>query len=115
MNRGDVVIVDFSRLDPADKVRPALIVQRNHENQVTNRTVVAHITGNISRSHLDTQLLIDRTHADFDSSGLHGPSSINCTMIFNIRQLWVQRKIGSLSAQTMQKIDECLKAALGVV
>jgi mRNA-degrading endonuclease toxin of MazEF toxin-antitoxin module len=38
MNRGDVVTVDFSRYDPTDKVRPALVVQNDRDNLRMTKT-----------------------------------------------------------------------------
>jgi mRNA interferase MazF len=48
MKRGDVVIVDFPFQDiPGSKVRPALVVQNDAENQRLSNTIVAMITGNL--------------------------------------------------------------------
>jgi len=43
MNRGDIATVDFSRYDPTDKVRPALIVQNDRDNARMRKTIVAFI------------------------------------------------------------------------
>ena len=50
MKRGDIVIVDFSVLDPREKIRPALVVQDDRDNARMNRTIVALITGNVRRA-----------------------------------------------------------------
>ncbi len=63
MNCGDVVTVDFSRYDPTDKVRPALVVQNDRDNTRITKTIVAQITTNIARAGEDTQYLIDGTPA----------------------------------------------------
>ena len=115
MNRGDVAILDFSLYDPADKVRPALVIPNDRDNQRMNRTVVAIITGNTSRAGLDTHYLLDASHPDFQASGLYKDSCVNCSNLYTIRQADVARRIGSLSVQTMKEIDECLKAVLGIV
>jgi mRNA interferase MazF len=112
MNRGNVVTVDFSRYDPADKVRPALVVQNDRDNTRMAKTIVALVTSNIGRASGLTQYLIDRTHPDFTLSGLHRDSTVNCSNLYTVRQSDISRIIGKLSPETMRKIDNCLKAAL---
>ena len=75
--RGDVVIVDFRPLNPAAKVRPAVLAQNDRHISRIAHTIIAQITSNLARSHEDTQLLIDQTHPDWGPSGLRLPSVIN--------------------------------------
>lgn len=114
MNRGDVVTIDFSRYDPADKVRPALIVQNDRDNARMGKTIVALITSNVRRSAEDTQYPLLGSHPDFPRSGLRRDSVVNCSNLYTIRQADVTRVIGSLTPATMADIDTCLKAALGL-
>jgi mRNA interferase MazF len=114
MNRGDIVTVDFSRYDPADKVRPALILQNDRDNARMTKTIVAFITSNVRRSAEDTQYPILRTDPDFPVSGLRRDSVVNCSSLYTIRQSDVTRVIGRLTQATMDQIDACLKAALGL-
>ncbi len=71
MKRGDIVVVDFSVYNPAEKVRPALVVQNDRDNARMQNTIVALITGNVRRAGEGTQLLLDAKHPDFAASGLH--------------------------------------------
>jgi mRNA interferase MazF len=114
MNRGDVVIVNFTPMNPAARTRPALIIQNDDDNRRMANTIVAQVTSNISRSHEKTQLLIDATHPDWSISGLRLPSAVNCSNVATIQQADVRQVIGSLSPATMEEIDECLKIALGI-
>lgn len=75
-------------------------------------TIVALITGNISRVHEETQLLVDPGTSDGSSSGLHGPSAVLCSHLYTVRQSLAISTIGNLSDDVMQQIDDCLKAAL---
>jgi hypothetical protein len=59
-------------------------------------------------------LLIDSTHPDWAASGLQIASVANCSNLFTVKNHHVLRTIGKLSAVTMQDIDKCLKAALGI-
>lgn len=114
LTRGTVVIVDFARTNPVGGIRPALVVQNDRDNARMTNTIVAQVTSNISRSHEPTQLLIDGTHSDWNSSGLRRPSVINCSSVATIQQHDVNRIIGRLSDMTMRQVDECLKSALGI-
>lgn len=114
MNRGDIVTVDFSRYDPTDKVRPALVVQNDRDNARMGKTIVAFITSNVRRSAEDAQYLILLTHPDFSLSGLRRDSVVNCSNLYTIRQSDITRVIGRLTQTTMEQIDACLKAALGL-
>lgn len=112
--RGSVVIVDFASTNPAGGVRPALVVQNDHDNARMSNTIVAQITSNISRAHEPTQLLIDQGHPEWPQSGLRRPSVVNCSSVATVQQQHVARVIGQLSPLTMQQIDSCLRAAFGL-
>jgi mRNA interferase MazF len=115
VNRGDVIlayVLNFG--SPGGKVRPALIVQSDHNNARLNETIIASITSNTTRVHEATQLLIDVATPDGAASGLLHNSAVRCERLHSIPQADVRRVVGKLSAALMQKIDDCLKAALGV-
>ena len=114
MKRGEVVIVDFSRYDPRDKVRPALVVQNDRDNTRMAKTIVAIITGNTRRTGEETQYLVDASHPDFAASGLVRESAVNCSNLYTVRQSDVSRTLGCLSPATMLQIEACLKSALGL-
>jgi len=114
--RGDAVIVQFPYQDGTrGKNRPALVVQCDQNNRRLQNTVVAMITGNIQRAQTEsTQLLVDPSTAEGQSTGLHGPSAVKCENLFTIQQAHILRTIGRLSPAMMAKVDACLKASLGL-
>ena len=114
LHRGDVVIVDFLPTKPNAFIRPALVVQNDRDNARTVNTIVVQITRNLTRAHEDTHLLIDSGHPDWQNSGLATASAVNCSTLAYVDQQDVLRIIGQLSAATMQRVDSCLKAALGL-
>ncbi len=114
MKRGDIVVVDFSVYNPGEKIRPALAVQNDRDNARMKNTIVALISGNVRRAGEPTQFLIDQRHPDYSASGLHKDSVVNCSNLITIRQQDVLDTIGNLSRDTMDQIDACLKAALGL-
>ena len=94
------------------KIRPAVIVQNDRNNVRLNSTIVAAITRNVSRVNLPTQLLIDPATAAGKGSGLYAPSAVTCESLFTVGRNLIHRTIGRLSADVMQQVNECLKAAL---
>ena len=114
IQRGDVIVVDFSVTYPSAGKRPALVVQNDTDNARMQNTIIAQITTNISRSHEATQLLLDERHPDWSQSGLRAASVVNASSLVTIPKADLVRKIGELSDRTMQVINECLRVALGL-
>ncbi len=73
MNRGDVVLADFPYQDVAgSKVRPAVVVQNDADNQALPNTILAMITGNLADKARTTNVLIDPATPDGTGSGFAG-------------------------------------------
>ena len=69
MKRGDVVIVPFPYNDrPGEKIRPAVVVQSDSENQRLGNTILARITGNLDDAGRPTTVLVDPASADAPAS-----------------------------------------------
>lgn len=116
VSRGDVVLV---RLPFASghggKIRPVLVIQSDHNNVRLMNTIVAGITSNTSRAQQEqTQYLIDVATSDGVSSGLRFDSAVVCEHVATIELNRILKRIGSLSSVAMQRIDDCLKASLGI-
>jgi len=115
IQRGDVVIVDFPFTSgQQSKVRPALVVQNDRDNQLLTKTIVAMISGNLRRAAEATHCLIDPGTSDGASSGLHGPSVVVCVNLYTLDQSDILRTVGHLSPTLMRNMNDCLKAALDV-
>lgn len=113
IRRGDVVIVDFPFSDGAQaKLRPAIVVQNDRDNQRLRKTIVAMVTGNLRRTGDPSHLLVDPGTPDGASSGLHAPSLVSCNNLFTIEQGSILRTIGRLSDILKGRLDDCLKAAM---
>ncbi len=115
MQRGDVVLLNFPfSSGTGSKLRPALVVQNDQNNQRIGITIVAMITGTTHRTHQPTQVLIDITTPEGQQSGLRLTSAITCENLFTVEQRLVARTIGSLPPDLMLQVDDCLKASLGL-
>ncbi len=113
MNRGDVVIVPFPFQDrPGEKIRPALVVQRDADNRRLANTILAMITGNLLDAGQPTVVLVDPATPEEAGSGLSGPSLVKCYNLATVRQRRVLLVIGKLSSASMGRVNDALTAAL---
>jgi mRNA interferase MazF len=112
VRRGDVVRVDWPYSDrTGSKVRPAVVVQDDAYNQRLADTVLV-LVSRTARAPGAPEVEIDP--AVEPNSGLRYRSVASCTNLLTVDQGLVVQAIGHLSAGTMQRIDDCLKAALGL-
>ena len=114
MKRGEVILCKFphSSSVPA-KVRPALVVQSDYDNDRIVNLLVAGITGNLLNSGDPAHFVIDRSTPEGRQSGLKHNSLVSCINLAVIPPRNVDRKIGRLSEGAMKQVDHCLKHALG--
>jgi mRNA interferase MazF len=113
VNRDDVILVFVANVGkPGGKVRPAVVVQSDHNNARLQETIIAAITSNTTRVREATQLLIDLSTPDGAGSGVLHNSAVRGERLHFIPQTDVRRVIGRLSPPLMLKVNNCLKAAL---
>ena len=114
MKRADIIVARLPHADGSPgKVRPGIVVQCDQLNRQLQSTLVAVITSNTKRVEREpTQFLIDPSTSEGASSGLSYPSAVKCENISTIRQDAVVDVLGRLSDDLIEKLDECLKAAL---
>jgi mRNA interferase MazF len=115
VRRGDVVLVQYPFASGAGSARrPALIVQNDRDNERLHNTIVAQITTNLSRASDSRHLFIDLSTAEGQQSGLLHDSVVSCTNLATVHEDRMGRVIGHLSESAIRRLDDCLKAALGL-
>jgi mRNA interferase MazF len=116
VQRGDVVLLPIAFTSGGGvKLRPALVVQSDHNNARLNDTIVAIITKTMHRATRErTQLLIDINTPEGQQSGLLHASAVKCEHLDTVSMADITRVIGSLPPATMTQIQGCLKAALAI-
>lgn len=114
LNRGDVVMTRFPHTSGArGKKRPAVVIQA--DTYITLRHIlVAEITKNLSRANDPAFVLVDISTADGKASGLDQSSLVSGLFVATISADRIDRVIGHLTANLMQKVDDCLKAAMAL-
>jgi mRNA interferase MazF len=111
--RGDIALVfhPFASGTGGSR-RPALIVQNDRDNRRLKNTVVAQITTNLRRVGDPSHLRIEVATPEGRQSGLLHDSVVTCNNLATIEQVRIDKIIGSLPAALIQKVNDCLKAAL---
>jgi mRNA interferase MazF len=105
--KGKIVLIQFPFDDLSDlKVRPAYCLTNAIGDY--KHVIFSLITSRIPTTLLDTDLVIDLTHPDFNLSGLRQPSTIRLDHLITLRQSMIRRELGSLSLTTQHKIAEII-------
>jgi mRNA interferase MazF len=114
VNRGEIILAELPFSDGSgSKIRPALVVQCDHNNHRLQDVIVAVITRTTKSATAEpTQLLIDITTPDGRATRLLHTSAVKCEHLITIDQKLIRRTIGRLSPAMMLQVNACLKAAL---
>ncbi len=106
-NRGDVWLVNFVFTEGTEaRRRPALVLSSEDYHRGRQETIVAGITSNTNRLLAGDYLI-----ADWQNAGLRFPSVVT-GIIRTIKQSMISRKLGSMSSQDMQAIENALRLSL---
>jgi mRNA interferase MazF len=115
VRRGDVVLIQYPfALGAGSSRRPALIVQNDQDNDRLQNTIVAQITANLRRASDSRHLFIDLNTPEGHQSGLLDNSVVSCINLATVHQDRIERVTGHLPESAISRIDDCLKAALGL-
>src|SRR6266446_5343913 len=110
MRRGDVVEIDWQFSDlTGSKVRPAVVVQADFLDGLSDDTILVKITG--------SRYAIPGTEVEIDpavetASGLSKRCYASCKDILTRDQTLILRTVGFLSDAVMRQIEACLKTVL---
>ncbi len=116
VQRGDVVLLDYPYASGGGaKVRPALVVQNDWDNQRLTNTIVVQITSVTRRALEPTQLLVEVSTPEGQQSGLRQDSVVNCVNVLTVEKRKVLRRLGTLTHVHLQQLNSCLMAALGLL
>jgi mRNA interferase MazF len=114
-NRGDVALARFPHAAGGrGKKRPVVVVQADVYNRKLRHVIVAEVTTNLTLASDPANLLIDVSSPDGQATGLVQDSVVTCLHLVTMSEDRVGKVIGTLSVGLLAKLDECLKAALGL-
>ncbi|MFH1587708.1 MAG: type II toxin-antitoxin system PemK/MazF family toxin [Candidatus Diapherotrites archaeon] len=112
IKRSDILLVDFEPVKGSEqgKTRPAVVVQNDIGNMYSNTTIIVPITSKIPSKYYPTDVFVPA-----EKSGLMKEGIIKCSQIATISvKDRVIKKIGSLTPETMHKVNEAIKTSLGL-
>ncbi len=115
MNRGDVILVRFPHPSGLrGKKRPAVVVQSDAYAGTVSTFVVAEVTKNLAMASDPACLPIDTGTPEGSATGLIRDSVVSCLVLMTVYADAGTQVLGTLSPTMRQKLDGCLKAALGM-
>jgi mRNA interferase MazF len=92
------------------KTRPALIVQNDVSNRVTDLTIVAPITSTVRFPLNPVHVLIPANR----NTGLVITSVALLSQIQAIDKVRLVKRLGALDADTLRRVDEAIQISLGL-
>lgn len=115
LTRGDVVLARFPHAAGGKgKKRPVVIVQSDVYNSKLRHVIVAEVTTNLAEAADRANLLIEVATAEGRATGLVQDSVVTCLHLATLSHDRIGKQIGKLSLVLLQKLDDCLKAALAL-
>lgn len=107
--RGDIFYADLSPSQGSEQggMRPVVILQNNVGNKHAPTTIVAPITSRLSKKQLPT-------HITFNGCGLSKDSVILMEQIRTIDKGRLKQKIGCLTNEKWEVVNEAIKVSLGL-
>jgi mRNA interferase MazF len=115
VNRGDVILVRFPYPSGLrGKKRPAVVVQSDAYAATVGTLVVAEVTKNATMAGDPACLFIDTSTPEGRATGLVRDSVVSCLVLMTVYADTAPQVLGTLSPAMKQKLNACLKAALGI-
>ncbi len=112
IKRGDIFYADLSPVIGSEQggVRPVLVVQNDIGNRYSPTIIIVAITSQINKAKLPT-------HVEISSSdyGLPKDSVLLLEQIRTIDKRRLEEKIGHVTEDIMEKVNEALLVSLGLI
>ena len=111
--RGEIYL---TALDPAlgreiQKTRPALVIQNDVSNRLSDMTIVAPITSTVRFPLNPVHVLL----AANEKTGLSVTSVALLNQIRAVDRMRLVKRLGSIDALTLTQVDEAIRISLGLV
>ncbi|MCX7884951.1 MAG: type II toxin-antitoxin system PemK/MazF family toxin [Caloramator sp.] len=111
VKRGDIFYADLSPVIGSEQggIRPVLIIQNDVGNKYSPTVIIAAITSQINKAKLPTHVEISS-----EEYGLSKDSVVLLEQLRTIDKRRLKDKIGHISDETMQKVNEALRISLDI-
>tara|TARA_Y100000034_G_C6641261_1_gene280305 strand:- start:208 stop:546 length:339 start_codon:yes stop_codon:yes gene_type:complete len=111
VKRNEIFLINFDPVVGSEqgRIRPAVVIQNDIFNKYSPTTIVAPITSKIYDKEYPTNVQISK-----NDSELSVDSTILMNQIKAIDKSRIIRKIGNLSPEIMDKVDNAIKISLNL-
>lgn len=109
IKRGDIALVNLEPIMGSEQggIRPCLIIQNNQGNKYSPLTIIAPLTSKAFTKEFPTNVFVLK-----EDSGLSKDSTILLNQIRTIDKSRITKKISTLPAEIMGKVDLAMKISL---
>jgi mRNA interferase MazF len=115
MKRGDVILVRFPHPSgQRGKKRPAVVVPSDAYTGSVSTVVIAEVTKNLATKDDPACLFIEVSTPEGKATGLLRDSVVSSLVLVTVYADTVAQELGTLSPAMTQRLDACLKVALGL-
>jgi mRNA interferase MazF len=110
--KGDIVLVPFPFTDLSEtKLRPAVVLWVDGKGQ---DVTLCFISSQAIDRVTEDEFVISPSDSDFAQTGLKGASKVRVARIVTLERQLLQRRLGQLSLQYLQQLDQCLVKAFQI-
>ena len=111
VKRGDIFYVDLNPTKGSEQSgrRPVLVIQNDIGNEYSPTVIIAPLTTKKLSKEYPTNV-----HLKKGVAGLKEDSTVLFSQIRTIDKTRLEKKIGSLSKDFISKVDEAIRASLGL-
>ena len=111
VKRGDIFYADLSPVIGSEQggIRPVIIIQNDVGNKYSPTVIVAAITSQINKAKLPTHVEISS-----EEYGLNKDSVVLLEQIRTLDKRRLKEKIGHMTDNDMEKVDNALKVSIGL-
>jgi mRNA interferase MazF len=112
ISRGEIWFVNLNPTRGSEQagIRPVIVFQANELNKFTNTVLAIPLTTNLRRVPLPTCVFISK-----GEGGLANDSVALCHQLRVLDKTRLQRKIGTLSQQTLSTIESRMLFTMGII
>ena len=115
-SRGDVVLVPFPFVTDFTKAkaRPAIVIQNDIANRFSPNLILALVSSTVPKKSYPFHYRMPGDSELAAQAGLERDSMVKTEVIITIPKSSILKKVGSLPAEAMNDVDECLRVSLGL-
>jgi mRNA interferase MazF len=111
IKRGEIWLADLNPTRGSEQagIRPVLVFQNDVVSKFTTTILAIPLTTNLRRASLPSCVRVSK-----NEGGLTSDSVLLCHQLRVLDKLRLQRKLGSISQQTLAAVEACIMLTMGI-